>query len=69
MSYFFFFSLLDSQLKILQLRKRCESALGQQFDLRAFHNVVLDHFGPLEILEKGVDEFITLMKTKTSSVA
>ncbi len=46
-------------LKILQLRERAKAALGDNFDLRKFHNVVLKNGSvPLEILEKIVDEYI-----------
>jgi uncharacterized protein (DUF885 family) len=46
-------------LKILELRQRAEEALGDDFDIKAFHNVVLGHGPmPLEILEQVVDDWI-----------
>lgn len=46
-------------IKILELRQRAMDALGEQFDLKAFHNVVLGQGSmPLEILEQVVDEWI-----------
>ena len=46
-------------LKILELREKAKTALGDRFDLRKFHNVVLKNGSvPLEILEKIVDEYI-----------
>ncbi|MDP6540776.1 MAG: DUF885 domain-containing protein, partial [Planctomycetota bacterium] len=47
------------QLQILALRARAREALGQAFDLRAFHGLVLDGGSrPLEILEREVDAWI-----------
>jgi uncharacterized protein (DUF885 family) len=46
-------------MKILELRTRAQDALGNRFDIRAFHDVVIgDGDMPLEILERRVDEWI-----------
>ena len=46
-------------LKILELRQRAMDALGEQFDLKSFHDVVLSSGGmPLDILERLVNEYI-----------
>jgi len=47
------------QLKILELRNRAQQALGEKFDIREFHNVVLTlGAAPLTILEECVGLYI-----------
>ncbi len=47
------------QLKILELRERAQTALGDRFDIRAFHDTILATGAvPLEILEQTVDAWI-----------
>jgi uncharacterized protein (DUF885 family) len=47
------------QLHILELRARARAALGERFDLRKFHNAVIDHGAlPLEVLDGVVDRWI-----------
>jgi uncharacterized protein (DUF885 family) len=46
-------------IKMLELRDRAKQALGQKFDLRQFHNVILKNGSmPLSILERVVDSYI-----------
>ena len=46
-------------LKILELRKKAKDALGEKFDIKEFHTVVLDQgIVPLFILEDIIDEWI-----------
>lgn len=46
-------------LKILELRARAQEALGDDYDVRAFHDVVLKNGPvPLAILEENVDAWI-----------
>jgi len=46
-------------LKILELRSKAKDALGDQFDLREFHEVVISHGAiPLNVLENFVNEYI-----------
>jgi uncharacterized protein (DUF885 family) len=47
------------QLKILELRERAKKALGDKFDLRAFHDQVLDSGAlPLDVLSSHIDAWI-----------
>lgn len=46
-------------IKILELREKTKNSLGDKFDLREFHNVVLKNGAvPLNILEELIDEYI-----------
>ncbi len=52
------------QLKILSLREKAKEALGELFDIREFHEVVLINGSvPLDILEELVDAWIVEKKT------
>ena len=47
------------ELKIRELRARAERALGEGFDVRAFHDAVLENGAvPLAVLEERIDAFI-----------
>jgi uncharacterized protein (DUF885 family) len=51
------------QLKILELRDRARTALGPKFDLKGFHDVVLDSGAlPMDVLGKQVDQWIATQK-------
>jgi uncharacterized protein (DUF885 family) len=53
------------QLKLLELRARAQQALGDRFDLRAFHDQVLDSGAlPLDYLEQRIDGWIAQQKTQ-----
>ena len=57
------------EIKIRELRKRAEEALGPKFDIRDFHEVILGQGTvTLEIMEELVDEYIqTKLETKSKS--
>ena len=47
------------ELKIRALRARAKAALGERFDLRRFHNAVIDGGAlPLAVLEQEIDDWI-----------
>ena len=47
-------------MKILELRERAKRKLGNQFDLKEFHNAVLKNGAvPLDILDEIIEEYIT----------
>jgi prolyl oligopeptidase len=47
------------QLKIIELRERASAALGERFDIRAFHDAILATGAvPLEILERTMTGWI-----------
>ena len=64
------------QLKILGLRKKAEQELGEKYDtlpllfsfpcsrfnIKDFHETVLMAAGPLDLLEKKVEEYIGMAK-------
>jgi uncharacterized protein (DUF885 family) len=57
-------SYMIGQLKILELRDRARAALGDRFDIRDFHEVVLANGAvPLDVLESLVDAWIQQRRT------
>ena len=52
------------QLKILELRDRAKRTLGDKFDIRAFHDQILDAGAlPLDLLSDRIDSWIASQKT------
>jgi uncharacterized protein (DUF885 family) len=51
------------QLEILELRSRAQKELGGRFDIRAFHDAILDAGAlPLDVLEQRTDAWIAAAK-------
>jgi uncharacterized protein (DUF885 family) len=58
------------QLKITELRGRAQKELGASFDIRTFHDEILDGGGlPLDLLEARTDKWIAQQKGKSGSQA
>jgi uncharacterized protein (DUF885 family) len=56
------------QLKIIELRERAKAKLGPKFDVRKFHDTVLDAGAlPLDVLEARVDTWIAGEKAGTAA--
>ena len=56
-------------LKIQELRQKAETELGDQFDIRAFHDTILGGGAmPLELLERRVNEWIRETKAATPPI-
>ena len=56
------------QLKILELRARAESVLGDGFDVKAFHTAILDGGAvPMSVLEAKIDAWIGAQKVKLAA--
>ena len=46
------------QNKITELRKTAEERMGDKFDVKKFHDVILNAAGPMDVLEEEVEKFI-----------
>lgn len=56
------------QLKILELRERAKTQLGERFDIRAFHDQILGGGAlPLDVLEARTDAWIAAVKAGKAS--
>jgi len=54
------------QLKIRELRKKAEQELGEKFDIRQFHNHILENGNiPLKVLENVIDKWIQDVKAES----
>ena len=51
------------QLKIIELRNLTEASLGDSFDIKEFHDIVLNSVGPLAVLEDQILKYINSRKS------
>jgi uncharacterized protein (DUF885 family) len=52
-------------LKIRELRERAKAALGERFDLRRFHNAVIDNGAlPLDVLERLMAQWVEAERSR-----
>ena len=57
------------QLEILKLRDRAKAELGDKYDIRAFHDEVINGGAmPLDVLDERVTGWIAAQKTKAASI-
>lgn len=55
------------ELRIKALRAKAKAALGEHFDIRRFHNAVIDNGAlPLDVLEEQIDAWIAGEKKRTA---
>ena len=62
-------SYMTGEIKIQELRKRAEDRLGPKFDVRAFHDVILENGTvPLSVLESIVNDWISTQQKPASAI-
>lgn len=50
-------------IKILELREKAKNQLGERFELKDFHNIILRNGAvPLDILEELINDYIQALK-------
>jgi uncharacterized protein (DUF885 family) len=56
------------EMKIIELRQKAKAALGDKFDLRSFHDAILESGGvTLPVLERRIDAYIKSASRKSAA--
>lgn len=56
------------EIKIIELRRHAEKQLGEKFDIRAFHDKVLEQGAiPLSLLEQQIEDFTKTSRRETAT--
>jgi len=56
------------QLEILELRQYAKDELGDKFDIRAFHDEVLDGGAlPMDVLKERIQDWVAVQKSSSAS--
>ncbi|CAL1300943.1 unnamed protein product [Larinioides sclopetarius] len=54
------------ELKIKKMRRRAEETMGDAFDIKEFHDIILRNNGPLDLVEKQIDRYIASSQQSTT---
>lgn len=54
--------------KMLELRQKTMDALGEQFDIKDFHRLILLHSMPFDLLEKVIENFIATTRESDHTI-
>lgn len=49
------------EIQFTQFRSEAEKALGDKFDIRSFHDVLLKNVGPMTLVGKAVDKWVQMV--------
>ena len=53
---------MEYEAQIIELRQLAETSLGEQFDIKEFHDIVLNSVGPLSVLEDQILNYVNSRK-------
>ena len=53
---------MEYEAQIIELRQLAETSLGEQFDIKEFHDIVLNSVAPSSVLEDQILNYINSSK-------